>query len=636
MAGGCTGTQWHAPRGAARAARRPSRQLSVRAAAPRLPTHASLPTPAAAQQDLSLEIERCGDVVDALRRFTAPERLDGANAYKCEACRRLVAARKQMTVFDDPNSAWARWGKRVEARAHPAAGPPPRQAVGSRSYAPPPASPAPLTPAPAPPPPRPPPPVLVIHLKRFDGFLGGKISGHVAFPETLDLTPFMSAHKRAPRRWQRPRGGGSGGSGSGSGGGSSSSSGDGSGGSAGGAAGEGGGDELRVELGRSAYRLHSVLVHAGAAATSGHYYSFVRDGLNCWWCANDSSVYRVAWQRVQEQDAYLLFYVRETMKPIAELPVPAPPPPPPPAGAAPAGAAKRPAPIGPQLPPGLAAKRQRVGEEDEEEGGPGGGGAPAIGPALPPNWAGGAGAGAGAAGPSAFSRTAAGVSAAAAAAPAPARPRPGPAAGGTTRIGGPPLRLLKVAPRPAAPAAAPSQQQQQQQQEQQQEQQQQQQEEEAAAAAGAAPQPRHAPAVAPAPAAPPQPRPQTGSSSAAAAAAAARDPGLAALHKVVSSALLARLRGSAAARLLREAARGRLAAGLPLEPPSAMPAAAKLPLQQAVGAAATREAWQLLSEGLREGPGLAAWRARVESAAREEVAAAGGRRGGAGGGRAGG
>jgi uncharacterized membrane protein YgcG len=137
----------------------------------------------------------------------------------------------------------------------------------------------------------PPPLVLVIHLKRFDGFLGGKISGHVAFPEALDLGPFMSCRKRAPRRWQRPRCGGSGsGSGSGSSSAGDSSSGDGG----GGAAGEGD-DEQQVEVGRSVYRLHGVLVHAGVSATSGHYYSFVRDGLlpnNGWWCANDSSIYR--------------------------------------------------------------------------------------------------------------------------------------------------------------------------------------------------------------------------------------------------------------------------------------------------------------------------------------------------------
>ncbi len=56
------------------------------------------------------------------------ERLDGANKYRCERCKQLVAARKQMTIHDDPN-------------------------------------------------------VLVVHLKRFDGIFGGKLSRPVAFQQ---------------------------------------------------------------------------------------------------------------------------------------------------------------------------------------------------------------------------------------------------------------------------------------------------------------------------------------------------------------------------------------------------------------------------------------------------------------------
>lgn len=49
-----------------------------------------------------------------------------------------------------------------------------------------------------------------------------------------------------------------------------------------------------LDVGRAVYRLHAVLVHAGLSATSGHYFTFVRDGLgpSGWHCANDSSVYR--------------------------------------------------------------------------------------------------------------------------------------------------------------------------------------------------------------------------------------------------------------------------------------------------------------------------------------------------------
>ena len=102
---------------------------------------AQLKTPPTRLQDLSLEIARCASLRDALRRFTAPEQLEGANAYKCDGCRRLVPARKQMTLYDDPN-------------------------------------------------------VLVIHLKRFDGFHGGKISGHLDFDEALGALGWAGWVKR--------------------------------------------------------------------------------------------------------------------------------------------------------------------------------------------------------------------------------------------------------------------------------------------------------------------------------------------------------------------------------------------------------------------------------------------------------
>lgn len=86
--------------------------------------------------DLSLELGGCSSVHDALRKFTAVEVLDGSNRYRCEACKKLVAARKHMAIYDDPN-------------------------------------------------------ILVVHLKRFDGIFGVKINRHIAFDDQLVLDSFL-------------------------------------------------------------------------------------------------------------------------------------------------------------------------------------------------------------------------------------------------------------------------------------------------------------------------------------------------------------------------------------------------------------------------------------------------------------
>lgn len=52
--------------------------------------------------DLSLDINKCDSVHAALKLFTAPELLCKGNRYKCEACHRLVDARKQFTIYKTP------------------------------------------------------------------------------------------------------------------------------------------------------------------------------------------------------------------------------------------------------------------------------------------------------------------------------------------------------------------------------------------------------------------------------------------------------------------------------------------------------------------------------------------------------
>ncbi|GBF94621.1 hypothetical protein Rsub_06736 [Raphidocelis subcapitata] len=461
--------------------------------------------------------------------------------------------------------------------------------------------------------------VLVVHLKRFDGFLGGKISGHVAFGERLDLEPFLACRKRHARRWQSPahhHGGGGGGGHhhphphhqqqqqqqdghqqqqhqpqcKGEHGGAAAAA-----------------PPPSVDAGRSVYRLHGVLVHAGLSARAGHYYTFFRDGLqpsNGWHCANDSTTYRVSWQRVAEQDAYILFYVRETMKPLAALPAPAEAPPAGAAGAAAGAGAKRAAgAIGPQLPPELEAKRRRAEAAEGAAAGQlrEGEGAGVIGPALPPSWGAGAAAPLPAAaaaaaaerraGPGAFSRVASGGAGHAEVPP----PRPRASFGGTTRIGPPLLAVKALAPRPKAPAAA--------------------------APPTAAPAP---PAAGPAPptaaAAPPTAAPKPAAP--AAAAPPAPDAAVAAMRRDAVPALLDAARAAAGVvAALRAAALRRAAGGLPLLRPSEMPPAERLELQRAVGSGAKAAGWELVSSQLMGAPELAAWRARVEAEARAEAEA---------------
>lgn len=86
--------------------------------------------------DISLDVLHSSSLKDALQRFFQPEVLDGNNKYKCENCKKLVTARKQMSILQAPN-------------------------------------------------------VLVIQLKRFEGIYGGKIDKPIAFEEVLVLSSYM-------------------------------------------------------------------------------------------------------------------------------------------------------------------------------------------------------------------------------------------------------------------------------------------------------------------------------------------------------------------------------------------------------------------------------------------------------------
>ncbi|XP_052178235.1 ubiquitin carboxyl-terminal hydrolase 25-like [Diospyros lotus] len=86
--------------------------------------------------DLSLDVLHSGSLRDCLQKFFQAENLDGNNKYKCENCKKLVVARKQMFLLQAPN-------------------------------------------------------VLVIQLKRFEGIFGGKIDKAIAFDEFLVLASYM-------------------------------------------------------------------------------------------------------------------------------------------------------------------------------------------------------------------------------------------------------------------------------------------------------------------------------------------------------------------------------------------------------------------------------------------------------------
>ncbi|KAL4474162.1 hypothetical protein ABPG72_002887 [Tetrahymena utriculariae] len=62
------------------------------------------------------------------------------------------------------------------------------------------------------------------------------------------------------------------------------------------------------------YDLYGVLIHIGGGLHFGHYYCFVKNSNDMWYCMNDSSVSQRSFQEVSKERPYLLFYVkREAM-----------------------------------------------------------------------------------------------------------------------------------------------------------------------------------------------------------------------------------------------------------------------------------------------------------------------------------
>ncbi|KAJ7555176.1 hypothetical protein O6H91_05G025200 [Diphasiastrum complanatum] len=108
--------------------------------------------------------------------------------------------------------------------------------------------------------------VLVIQFKRFENIFGGKIDRHIGFEEQLQLSPYMS--KSSKDLWPD-------------------------------------------------YTLYGVLVHVGGSQFSGHYYAYVKDASGEWYCCDDAHVVMEPVKSVLNEKAYMLFYVRNNLRPKA-------------------------------------------------------------------------------------------------------------------------------------------------------------------------------------------------------------------------------------------------------------------------------------------------------------------------------
>ncbi|BAT76182.1 hypothetical protein LR48_Vigan01g244600 [Vigna angularis] len=112
--------------------------------------------------------------------------------------------------------------------------------------------------------------VLTIHLKRFHAHdPGQKIKKKVNFSCALDLKPFVSGSYDGDVK----------------------------------------------------YSLYGVLVHTGSSTHSGHYYCYVRTSNNMWYTLDDNRVSHVSEREVLNQQAYMLFYVRDRESIVPRKPV---------------------------------------------------------------------------------------------------------------------------------------------------------------------------------------------------------------------------------------------------------------------------------------------------------------------------
>ncbi|NXR72493.1 UBP42 hydrolase, partial [Pycnonotus jocosus] len=153
--------------------------------------------------DVLLKIKGASSLSTALEDFVTPKKLEGKKRFRCSKCKKKGEASKMVTVHHAPR-------------------------------------------------------VLTVCLGRADDHTSRKLSQVVAYPEYLDLLPYMS---------------------------------------------EPAGEPLL-------YSLYAVVVHTGHTCLGGHFFCYTKASNGQWYKMNDVSVESCDLHTVLEQQAYLLFYTR--------------------------------------------------------------------------------------------------------------------------------------------------------------------------------------------------------------------------------------------------------------------------------------------------------------------------------------
>ncbi|XP_016904376.2 ubiquitin carboxyl-terminal hydrolase 36 [Apis cerana] len=156
-------------------------------------------------QDLLVDIRKASTLDEALSSYFSREQLDN-NDYKCEACKRRVPATKQFSLERPPK-------------------------------------------------------VLCVQLKRFS-VLGGKISKHIGFKQTIDMGPYL---------WKEP--------------GESSQS--------------------------LTYKLMSIVTHMGPSVNCGHYTAVAKVSTGQYYSFDDSCVRPLSLSNVLSTNAYIMIFEME-------------------------------------------------------------------------------------------------------------------------------------------------------------------------------------------------------------------------------------------------------------------------------------------------------------------------------------